>query len=344
MKHSLRFRVAAWFAASVLVVTLVFSVVTILHLRHELKIEQWERAHPENPEFILHGNYSDEEIHDIAGHILRSSLLLVVPVVGAALAIGWRLARRSMRPMTEINEQLRTIDARRLGTRVKTADADAEVEAVTHNLNGLLERLETSYRDASEFSARVAHELRTPLTLMRLQLEESAATIDPELAEALQDELARLESYVEQCLLIARAERGQLEVRHERLDLVELVGDVLEPFTLLAREQSREIEWEATPVPPVEATPWIVRQILHNLLANALQHGSGPIRITLDGDDGGVSLSIANAVRDTARGGTGFGHRIVEALVRAEGGPGYSVSTCEGTYRVLLRWTPEAGG
>lgn len=343
MKRSLRFRVAAWFAASVLVVTVVFSVVTILHLRHELKIEQWERAHPDRPEFILHGNYSDEEIDDIAGHILRSSLLLVVPVMGAALWIGWRLARRSMRPLAEINRQLRDIDACRLGTRVRTAEADAEVESITGNLNDLLDRLERSYRDASEFSAIVAHELRTPLTLMRLQLEESAAAIDPELAESLQDELARLESYVEQCLLIARAERGQLEVRHEQLDLAGLVSDVIEPFTILAREQSREIEWDPAPVPAVESTAWIVRQILHNLLANALQHGVGPIRITLENDDGGVVLSILNAVGETAGGGTGFGRRIVEALVRADGIPECSFATECGGFRARLRW-PAASG
>lgn len=167
--------------------------------------------------------------------------MISLPVAVLALLLGRYLARKSLRPVAEINQQLQQIGTVNLNARIQTRDADSELETITQNINALLERIETGYGEMAEFSAQVAHELRTPLTLMRLQLEDASTKIDPELSEGLQDELQRLESYVDQCLLIARAERGQLPIEAESIQLSALVEDVVEPFTLLAREEGREL-------------------------------------------------------------------------------------------------------
>jgi signal transduction histidine kinase len=153
---------------------------------------------------------------------------------------------------------------------------------------------------------------------MRLQLEDASTKIDPELSEGLQDGLQHLESYVDQCLLIARAERNQLSTETEPIDLVSLVEDIIEPFTLLAREEGRELVCDYGQGGQVIAVPWIIRQILHNFLSNALKHGTGTIAAAITHDAGETFLSVSNACKASRTPGTGLGLRIVDALTRCQ--------------------------
>lgn len=344
MNRSFRIRLAVWFATSVWAISAVLFTVTYFHLRHELKVEQWERVHPDHPDFVLHGTYSEDEIDDIADHIIHISLLLSVPFMGLAIGLGWYLANKSLRPISVINEQLNQIEASRLDVRVYAPDVDSELEAITRNINALLERIEESYRGLTEFSARVAHELRTPLTLMRLQLEAYAASIDADVAESLQDELMRLEGFVEQCLLIARAERGQVEVKPERLCLRTLIDDVIEPFHLLAREAAGAIFLTGSGTPEIVADPWILRQVLHNLLSNAIKHGNGSISIDIQQDAYGSGVEIRNPCKEVRSQGTGLGLRIVEALVNAQGGWVWKHWEEDGVFHCSLHWRRESEG
>ena len=336
-RRPLQFRLTVWFALSVLIVGLLFAGITFLHLRHELRVEQWQRVHPEYPDYVLHGTYSKDEINDIAGHILHISVLVSIPFALVALLIGRSLSRRSFRPLASINSQLQQIEASSLDQRIQTPDADVELEAITRSINALLDRIEESYRDVAEFSARVAHELRTPLTLMRLQLEESSVSIDPALAETLQDGLHRLEGYVDQCLLIARAERGQLEINRESVHLATLISDSLEPYSLLAKDEGREMYWQCGSDRNIMVVPWMIRQILNNLLSNALRHGTGDVSVILEDSGTDILLTISNSFGEKGAPGTGIGLRIVDALVKAHGGIYHAASIEDGVYRAELR-------
>ena len=90
-----------------------------------------------------------------------------------------------------------------------------------------------------QFSSQVAHELRTPLTVMRLKLEQAAEKIDPQLAEEIQTELLRLTLHVEQALLIARAEQGQISLNRVTFNLEPLLLEIVGDFRLLANDEGR---------------------------------------------------------------------------------------------------------
>jgi signal transduction histidine kinase len=338
---SLRWRMALWFAGSVMAVLAVFVGITHFHLRHELQEEKWERSHPGQPAFLLHGTYSDPEIDDISGELAQISLIYALPVALLAVGIGYVLARRAFEPVAEINHQLQTIGARSLDQRVRLRDADAEFRSIEENLNALLVRLDGSFRQLSEFSAKVAHELRTPLTLIRLQVEEAAGRIEPALAESLQDELSRLSDYVDQCLLLATAEQGRLTVRPENISLRALVLEMIETYELLARESDRKLTVVATAELTVSADPRYLRQILHNLFTNALRHGKGEIQVSVWRDGGGAfcrvhNLALVHAPANAP--GTGLGLRIVRALVALHPGLGFKHETTSGRFIAELRW------
>ena len=341
MMRSLRWRFALWFTLSLLAVLGVFVVITYTHLQHELRVEKWERDHPGHRDWTLHGNYSDAEIDDIAGELWTLSLYDAGPVALLALGLGYFLARRSLEPVSEMNRQLQAIGSHNLQQRVSLAGADREFAAIEKNLNSLLARLEQSFRQLSEFSAQVAHELRTPLTLLRLQVEEAAGRVEPALAESLQDELRRLSDYVDQCLLLATAEQGRLSLDLQPVPLRALVTEMLDVYELLARAENRIVRVAAREELTVTADARALRQMLHNLLTNALRHGDGPILVSLTSDATGTRCIVENALAPKpapASAGTGLGLRLVRALAAAHPALRFIHHSADGRWAATLHW------
>lgn len=337
--RSLRWRTAVWFAVSVVAVLGVFLIITHYHLTQELRVERWERAQKENPDWTLHGSYSEAEVDDITGELWRLSLLYALPVPFLALGVGYLLARRSLRPIADLDRQLARIGARSLNQRIQLTNADRELLPIEANINDLLGRLDTAFAQLSEYSAQVAHELRTPLTLLRLQVERAADRIEPELAESMQDELARLSDYVDQCLLLATAEQGRLALTSQPVELGALLEDLLETYRLWAGQEGRTVTLERTGDCSVTSDARYLRQIFHNLLTNAIRHGTGPIRVRLATGPAGVHCQIANEALPKSRDsrGNGIGLRMVRALCQALDCE-FAILESAGAYMAELRW------
>lgn len=337
---SFRWRIALWFTFSLMVVMFGFVTVTNTHLQHELRMEKWERSEPGKSDWILHGNFSEAEVDDIAGELWHLSLLYAIPVALLTLVLGYYLAQRSFRPVAELNRQLQAISARSLHEKVQLNHADHEFRTVENHINALLTRLDTSFRQLTEFSAQVAHELRTPLTLLRLQVEEAADRIEPALAESLQEELSRLSDYVDQCLLLARAEQGRLGLEIKPVPLHRLVTEMIEIYELLARSENRVLTVVATEESTVPADERSLRQMLHNLLSNALRHGSGPLTVTVvrEGDDTVCRIANAAGAKPNDGSSTGLGLRIVRAVAALHPNLAFATRSDNGDFIAELRW------
>lgn len=338
---SLYWRFAAAFALSLLAVMAAFIASTYSHLQSELRIEQWERALPGHKDWVLHGSYSEAEIDDIVGELWRLALVYAAPVTALALGLGYYLARRSFQPVAEINRQLQAIGAQSLNQRLILEHADEEFRAIKRNINSLLDRLDTSFRQLTEFSAQVAHELRTPLTLLRLQIEEAAGRIEPALAESMQEELRRLSDYVDQCLLLATAEQGRLTLNLTPVPLAATVSEMIDTYELLARAENRTLTVSAPAEATVSADARALRQILHNLLTNALRHGTGPIRVGVAREGAESVCTVENDVASrpvAAHPGTGLGLRIVRALAALHPGLSFSAGIRGDRHIAELRW------
>jgi signal transduction histidine kinase len=314
---SLRWRLTVWFAISLLSVVVVLMISAHWHLDYELRKEKWERTHPAQPDWILHGSFTDQEVHDILGELARFWLLVSVPLVGLAIASAYFVAHRSTRPIRKINEQLSRLDVKSLSHPLHAPDTDPEVGELVSHFNELLGRLQASFKHLQEYTGQVAHELRTPLQLMRLRIEANASAMDPDLADELQDELARLSNYVEMALTIARAEQGRLELNCEPVELKEFLADILEPFGRLALAEGRQLHWSCPEDAMVKADPNALKQILFNVLSNAMKHGERDIFLRVRARGQCVTLLLGNlpANRSSTRGnGLGIGLRLVQAL------------------------------
>lgn len=321
--NSLRVRLTLWFALSFVAVTAIFMLVSYQQLDRELRHKAFNKEQTLSPEWIVRGSYAEEEVEQIMADHIVMSLNYSLPVMLAAIALSYWLAKKSLSPIESLNQQLRVVDVSALGKRVALPEADEQLRDLVRHLNDMLGRLETSFQELSQYAARVAHELRTPLTIMSLKVEQAEPQIGLELAEEMQGELRRLAHVVDQSLLIAKAGQGRLTCQPERFDLSVVTSDIVRDFHLLADGEGRSLQIDARPGCWIEADPKYTRQVLHALLTNALNHGRGTIHVRVRPTGRHVRLVLKNEVRLSPAPGAltlGLGLRVVRALLGLQPG------------------------
>jgi signal transduction histidine kinase len=343
---SFRLRIAAWFALSVFILVGVLIITAHRHLDEELRADRWDRSHPSFPGWVIHGSYTDEEVYDILGELIHVWLWVGIPLLGASVAAGYLIALHSARPIRQINRELAALTPDSFGHGVHLPEKDAELATLVHHINDLLGRVSRSYNEMAEFSANVAHELRTPLTLLRMRVESSAPLLPEEVSEEMQEEIRRLSQMVERSLLAAKADGGRLDLRIRDIDLRQLLEDLREDYARLAEEKRIPLEWRLQPTLTAGSDQDVLRQILHNLLGNAIRHGSDQARITarcLRRQDR-IQVCVSNRIRPgyVSQPSSGLGLRLVQSLTTAL--PHVSFRTRKTPAVFAVRLTIPSGG
>jgi signal transduction histidine kinase len=150
----------------------------------------------------------------------------------------------------------------------------------------------------SDFVASVSHELRTPLTQIRmfaetLLLDRVRSPLERYRSlEIIDQEARRLSHLVENVLRVAQSDRGKLRVTREPVDLGRLLEDTLERFLPLARASANEVQVKAQEGVFVSADPESLRQVVLNLLDNAVKYGPAGQRILLSLEEAGATVRI----------------------------------------------------
>jgi arylsulfatase A-like enzyme len=229
--------------------------------------------------------------------------------------------------------------------RIDTA-VGGEVGDLAEAFNSLAASLARVEQLRQNMVSDVAHELRTPLTSIRGYLEaiqDGVVEPDEQTLATIHHEMLQLTRLVDDLQELSLAEAHQLQLDREEIDLVELAEWEVRAFLPQAASQEIELRLDAPmPVPPVLADAGRIRQVLGNLIRNALAHtarGSIVVRVHQDTDAAVLTVSdTGNGIAasdlehiferfyrvDKARsrraGGTGLGLTIARELMRAHGG------------------------
>jgi len=274
-------------------------------------------------------------------------LLILAPVALAGSALGgWFLARRALSPVDAMVEAARRIEAEDLTRRIPALSSGDELGRLAAVLNDMLSRLERSFGAARQFSADAAHELRTPLTILKGEIEvalkspEAAAEIREALVSCL-EEVDRLNSLVEDLLLMARMEGNALSASPTRLNLAQVLEDVGPALSELAARAGNSCT--VSPAPPlwIEGYDSLLFRLVFNLAENAIKYTppGGKIEVNLqrqgdsavlDVKDNGPGIAADTLEHifdrfyrgDPARegGGTGLGLALVRSIVQLHQG------------------------
>ncbi len=274
-----------------------------------------------------------------------SGILAAVVVVGliAALFGGARSARRIALPFADLIEAAGRVEAGDYSARVsENHRGPRELRSLMQAFNAMASRLEIDERQRRSLLADVSHELRTPLAVLRGDLEAMLDGIHPtdqaHLSAAV-EEIGLLTQLVEDLRTLALAEAGTLALHLEQTDLAVLAQDSAGAFFALAEEAGVKLEVEmADDLPLVELDPLRIRQVLDNLIANALHYSPNGSVIRVAGVRAGgvVAVSVADQGKGIApevlphlferfaksgdSRGSGLGLAIARRLVEAHGG------------------------
>jgi two-component system OmpR family sensor kinase len=340
---------------------------------------------------------------------------IIVGILAIAIVI---VVRSNLQPLVDIEETAEEIAAGHLNRRVPERDPRTEVGSLGRSLNIMLSQIETAFHEREEseaaahhseermrrFIADASHELRTPLTAIRGFAEyyrqrgglvphwdqadaagaasggAMAGLTPPDLDRIMQrveKEAARMGLLVEDLLLLARLDQ-QRPLARNPIDLLSLAADAVHDTRMLAPDRTISLNVQPGAAFLVTGDEPRLRQVIGNLMSNALTHtpDGTPIEVSISSgildprvkdpapavildviDHGpGMTPEQANRVferfyradqaRTSTTGGSGLGLAIVSSLVAAHGGVA-SVRTAPGrgaTFRVTLPLTPEAQG
>jgi signal transduction histidine kinase len=334
-RRSLQARLALFYAAGIFVAGIVVLAVVTVPL---VGIQSTVPAHSSAPGTIT-GTAQGIGPHQL---LVGSAVALAI-LIPMALAAGWFVAGRFLRPLRAITATAKAISAGNLHQRLDLGEPADELTELGYVLDDLFTRLEASFDAHRHFVANASHELRTPLAGLRTLLEVALADPDANadtLRSACQEALAlggHQERLVQALLSLATSERGA--TRCDTLDLAQIVQGVLASRRDQATEKGIELAEHLTPA-VTAGDPRLIESLIANLIDNAIRHNhpDGHVQITTQTSGTQATLTVTNSGpvipdnqiqrlfqpfqrlapdRHSRRDGYGLGLAIVNAVVQA---------------------------
>jgi signal transduction histidine kinase len=272
---------------------------------------------------------------------------VTIPVILLGFVGGVFLSSRSLKPIRNLIDIVRyIIDTGKMHARVPENLTGDELEELIVLFNKMLERIETLINGMKGSLDNVAHDLRTPITRLRgavevaLQSDEGADALRESLMDCA-EESERILTMVNTLMDISEAEAGVMRLQVEEVNLCALLDDVVELYDYVAEERSIAVCTECPADLCVQVDPNRMRQVLANLLDNAIKFNPRGGRVTITAHHNGGEVVIN--VEDTGEGipaeeipkiwdrlytvdksrshrGLGLGLSLVRAIIHAHGG------------------------
>jgi heavy metal sensor kinase len=269
-----------------------------------------------------------------------SILFLVVAVLG-----GLFLTRLAIQPVADSIAAARRLNPADLSARLPRTKTGDELDLLAATVNELLERVAQNHQQVVQFTADASHELRSPLTAMQaaieVALQQSRTTEEyQELLATLGEQSQRLTDLVNDLLLLAKADAGQIELQRAPVDLANVVAEAVETYKPLAEEKGIALVARGAEHLECAGDRMRLLQLTMNLVDNA-------IKFTPAGGSVGINLAANGAAASLTVEETGIGiaadrlPRIFERFYQADesrsaGGTGLGLNIC--------RWVAQAHG
>lgn len=263
--------------------------------------------------------------------------------------VGYRMARRSLRPIHDITDAAQAVSNGDLSRRLDTAAHDEEIQTLVESLNKMFECLEANFNSQKRFVSDTSHELRHPITILKGEIEVALMhERSPEEYRALLKQLLsiseRLQHIVNDMLTLAQADAGTLEIVQEPIDLSLLLQEVGQDHLILFSKRKINLDIDVQEGLEIIGDQHRIERVFYNLLNNAFRYAPEGSTVTLsavaDGDmakirvmDEGEGVSPedaphlferfyrADAARTNRQGeGAGLGLSICKHIVLAHHG------------------------
>jgi len=296
---------------------------------------------------MMSGQMAQDLDDALATTLLVSLALAVGAALSASLAVSWFITRRLTRPITQMAAVASRIAAGGYDARVPPSRLGEEFATLDHAFNRMAATLEHTERQRRELLADVAHELRTPVATVDSfleGLEDDVIPANDDTWQTMREQTRRLRRLVDDIDSVSRAEERQLDLHRTALPVDDAVDDAVRATAIAFADKGVALEHRRSGTAAlVEADADRLREILDNLLSNALRHtpAAGVVSVTTSTRPGAVDVTVSDTgegiaarhlphvfdrfyrvdpARSRATGGSGIGLTIARALARAHGG------------------------
>jgi signal transduction histidine kinase len=296
---------------------------------------------------LLQVGKSIQDREEVLEHFRDTVLAITIPMILIGVAGGAFLSFRTLRPIRNLSAVVRSIiDTARFDLRVPASKTDDEMNELVRLFNGMLEKIEVLIRGMKESLDNVAHDLRTPMARLRGVAEEGLrCEAKPEACrEALADCLEESEwvmRILNTLMDISEAETGTMHLSVEPVNISALLEDVLDLYRHVAEEKQVSLCASFPNEIYLPADRSRMRQVLANLLDNAIKYTPSGGRIEIEAFQRGQQVTVL--FKDTGIGigpdelpriwdrlyrgdksrsqrGLGLGLSLVKAVVHAHNG------------------------
>ncbi|WP_300321272.1 sensor histidine kinase [Accumulibacter sp.] len=277
------------------------------------------------PWVLIEVGETTEKRSQLANKIIASVILPQFVIIPLAVVLVWFGLSQGLRPLTRLRNR---IEARREAdlSPISLGRVPEELRPLTEAFNSMLARMQHNVDAQRRFIANAAHQMRTPLTGLKTQAQLAMRERDPaELRHALRQILTgvdRASHLVDQLLALARAEAsGHSPQTLLPLDLDQLLREIVETWVVRALEKRIDLGYEPAGTVSILGNTFLLREMINNLLDNALRYTPAGGRVTarvvaqgdfalLEVEDSGSGISDDES------------HKVFDRFYRADGRSG----------------------
>ena len=292
------------------------------------------------------GNYTlsvgltNADLDDL-GDILAGSLgWSALTVLIAALGVGSVLATRMDKRLARVDHTMNRVAHGDLAARIDLSGRGDDLDQIATTINAALARLERVVGAMRQVSADIARDLRTPLNRLRIRIEKASTLV--EAGQPMADELAIALTEADQInetfsalLRIAQIESGSRKAGFRPLDLVKLLGDVVEIYRAVAEDAGQSLTAAANVAGRINGDPELLTQMFVNLIENAIRYcpagtvitcavteTAGNVRVCISDSGAGIPVAERENVqrrlyrleKSRTTPGSGLGLSLVRAI------------------------------
>lgn len=296
---------------------------------------------------ILQVGISTRRRQEVLQRFQRIFILVFLPLIGLSLLGGFLFSFRSLKPIRHLVEVTRgIIDTGKMNARVPSRGSGDELDELVKLFNRMLAKIDSLITGMRQSLDNVAHDLRTPMTHLRgtaelaLQGREEISAYQEALATCM-EESGRILNMLSTLMDISEAETGVMKLDRNTIDLSSIIDDMVELYSYSAEEKNIAITRESGELITISADLNRIRQVIANLLDNAVKYTprEGTITVTVRRQDEEAVVTIQDtgsgipkkdlphiwdrlfrADQSRSQPGLGLGLGLVRAIVEAHGG------------------------
>ena len=234
-----------------------------------------------------------EDVED-ALNTLFIILMIAVPFALMVASLGGQfLANKALKPVDNITQTARMITSQNLNQRIKPLKVKDEISRLIETFNEMISRLDQSFRQIKQFSTDASHELKTPLTILKGEVEVTLRKkrMSDEYEQTLRsnlEEINRMSQIVDDLLFLSRADIGEVRLNKEKIDLTEILNEVVVQMNILAQAKNIRIETSNHHGDiHIFGDALRIRELFLNLIENGIKYTEdrGSIHVILTKDD-----------------------------------------------------------